>query len=81
VTLEGSAGPAGPEPAGPEPAVASEVSGGRHVVLASRLWLRVCELDPELPAELLRARVTIHLVAESRVSPPNAWTACPHESC
>ena len=40
---------------------------GRHVVLDAPLWPRLVELDPELPAELLRAGVTVHLVAETRV--------------
>ena len=43
--------------------------GGRHAVLDAPLWPRLVDLDPELPAELLRAGVTVHLVAESRVRP------------
>ncbi len=37
---------------------------GRHVVVAAPLWPRLCEADPDLPAELLRAGVFVHLVAE-----------------
>ena len=74
VTFEESAGPAEPEPA-----VAVDVPRGCHVVLAAPLWPRLCKLDPELPAELLRAKGTIHLVADSRVSPYRASIACPLE--
>ena len=63
VTFEDAA-----EPAGPEPADAAGLSRGCHVVLAAPLWPRLCELDPELPEELARAKATLHLVAESRVS-------------
>ena len=31
-----------------------EVSHRRHVEVAAPLWTRLCELDPALPAELLR---------------------------
>ena len=45
-------------------------SGGadrRHVVVDAPLWPRLVGLDPEIPGELARAGVTVHLVTESRV--------------
>ena len=71
------------KPAGPadhEPADVAAVCRDCHVLLAATLWPRLCELDPELPAELLRANFTVHLVAESRVSTPYARSAMPHVS-
>ena len=51
------------------PAAAEERVHGRHVVLDAPLWSRLVQLDPEVPAELLRAGIMVHLVAESRVRP------------
>ena len=53
-----------PPTGGAAPSAGTYPHHGCHVLVAAPLWPRLCEADPDLPAELLRAGVLVHVVAE-----------------